>query len=114
MGEFYNEEKIKQRETAIAGAGGTNKLATTLLIVAAVVLAGVFLWWKATHNPDTMIVDINHASKSELAYLDGVGPERAEAIIAHRPYKTPEDLKKVPGIGAKTFEKMKPRVKVVE
>ena len=49
-------------------------------------------------------LDINTASAEELQNLKGIGEKRAEAIIAYResngPFKTSEDLLKVPGIGS--------------
>jgi competence ComEA-like helix-hairpin-helix protein len=38
------------------------------------------------------LVDINSASAEELDRLPGVGPTRAKAIIAHRPYHGKDDL----------------------
>ena len=53
-------------------------------------------------------VHINTASAEELCALKGVGPKLAEKIIAFReasgPFRTPEDLQKVPGIGKKKSE----------
>lgn len=54
-------------------------------------------------------VDINTADAVMLAEaIDGVGPKKAEAIIAYRkkhgPFKSVDDLAKVPGIGAKLVE----------
>lgn len=113
MGQFYDEEKIKAMESAIAPppprSGNLGKIA----LVALAILAGIgLLWWKITHNPATMVVNINRASVTELSYLPEIGIAKAKAIVDHRPYQTIEDLKKVPGIGEKTFEKIKPRVKV--
>lgn len=55
-------------------------------------------------------VNINTAGVAELDKLPGVGPALAERIIQYRtdngPFTRPEDLQKVSGIGAKTFEKM--------
>ncbi len=52
-------------------------------------------------------VNINVASSDELQTLKGVGPALAQRIIddrtANGPYKTIEDLKRVSGIGDKTF-----------
>lgn len=57
---------------------------------------------------------INTASAEELCALNGVGPKLAEKIIAHReavgPFKTPADLRKVQGIGAKKLEAILPNV----
>lgn len=55
-------------------------------------------------------VHINSASLEELCALNGVGPKLAEKILATRnalgPFKTGEDLQKVPGIGKKKLEKL--------
>ncbi|MBR4558837.1 MAG: helix-hairpin-helix domain-containing protein [Fibrobacter sp.] len=59
-------------------------------------------------------VHINTASVDELCALNGVGPKLAEKILgvreANGPFKNPEDLKKVPGIGKKKLEKLLPGV----
>ena len=60
------------------------------------------------------LVDINHASEHELTRLKGVGPAIAKRIIQFRnnmgPFRTPEDLLQVRGIGPKTLEKMRPQL----
>jgi competence protein ComEA len=60
-------------------------------------------------------VDINTASVTELATLPGIGESKAKAIVEYRaadPFKTVEDLKKVKGIGEKTFETLRPEITV--
>lgn len=55
-------------------------------------------------------ININSASKVELMKLPGVGEATAMKIIEFRkssPFKKPEDIMKVKGIGIKKFEKMK-------
>jgi competence protein ComEA len=52
-------------------------------------------------------VNINKGSKEELVSLKGIGAKTADAIIAHRPFKSLHDLMKVKGIGTKKFEKIK-------
>src|SRR5436305_12263474 len=42
-------------------------------------------------------IDINTATVSDLEALPGIGAEFADAVIAQRPYKSVEDLKRVPG-----------------
>lgn len=54
-------------------------------------------------------VDINSADAALLAQsIKGVGDKRAEAIVAYRnehgPFKSVDDLAKVPGIGVKVVE----------
>lgn len=61
-------------------------------------------------------VNLNSASQAELETLPGLGPSKAGAIIDYRnqngPFQTEDDLKKVSGIGEKTFEKLKELIRV--
>jgi competence protein ComEA len=57
-------------------------------------------------------VNINTASQTELEKLPGIGPKRAEAIIAARPFQKPDDLLRVPGIKRAEFDKIKGHVGV--
>ncbi|HEX7654141.1 MAG TPA: helix-hairpin-helix domain-containing protein, partial [Verrucomicrobiae bacterium] len=53
-------------------------------------------------------VELNTASKQLLAYVSGLGPVLAGNIVAFRnengPFKSREDLKKVPRLGEKAYE----------
>jgi DNA uptake protein and related DNA-binding proteins len=53
-------------------------------------------------------LDINSATESELDSLPGIGAVLAARIIAARPFKSADDLRHVKGIGAKTYEKIRP------
>lgn len=61
-------------------------------------------------------VDLNKAEALELQSLPGIGPALAQRIIEHRqkngPFKRPEDLMNVPGIGQKKFETLKDKITV--
>lgn len=56
-------------------------------------------------------VDLNTASEQQLDTLPGVGPATAQKIVADRtangPYRTVEDLLRVPGIGPAKFDALK-------
>jgi comEA protein len=56
-------------------------------------------------------ININTASSIELQKINGVGPSIADSIIAYRTkngkFERIDDIKKVKGIGSKTYEKMK-------
>jgi comEA protein len=62
-------------------------------------------------NPLKKKIDLNSASASELELLPQIGPALSQRIINYRKTKGKfqkiEDLMKVSGIGAKTFEKIK-------
>ena len=53
-------------------------------------------------------ININTATVEELTRLKGIGPSHAAKIVAFRekngPFKSPEELMQVSGIGQKTFE----------
>lgn len=59
-------------------------------------------------------ININKATSDELQNLPGIGPSKAEAIIAYREdsglFQTIDDLKLVTGIGDKTFEKLQDQI----
>ena len=57
---------------------------------------------------DVEKININTASAEQLTRLKGIGPSHAAKIVAYRekngPFKMPEDLMQVSGIGQKTIE----------
>lgn len=67
---------------------------------------------QASLSANEGLVNINKASETELLQLPGVGPSKAAAIIEYREqnggFSTKEDLKKISGIGEKTYEKLEP------
>jgi competence ComEA-like helix-hairpin-helix protein len=59
-------------------------------------------------------IDVNTATPKELQSIKGIGPVIAERIVAGRPYKSVDDLIRVPGIGPATLEKIRPYLVVRE
>ena len=57
------------------------------------------------------LININFAGADELMKIPGIGPAKADAILAYRqeygPFAHIEDIMLVPGIKAGTFEKIK-------
>jgi len=59
-------------------------------------------------------IDPNLAPAAQLRRLPGVGPTRADAIVRERvsgePFRSPDDLLRVPGIGEKTLRRLEPHL----
>ncbi|MFF3024351.1 helix-hairpin-helix domain-containing protein [Gottfriedia sp. NPDC057948] len=60
------------------------------------------------------MIDINHASQSDLEKIPGVGPAKAKNILEYidqnGPFTSVEQLESVNGIGKKSLEKMTPYI----
>ena len=67
-------------------------------------------------SSSSKIIRLNSASLEELDKLDGVGPAIAQRIIDYRTenggFKSVEEIKLVPGIGDKMFEKIKNEIQL--
>jgi competence protein ComEA len=63
-------------------------------------------------NPPARVVDVNRADRAELLQIPGFGPERADAVLAHRaangPFGSVNELDAVHGIGGKIVAKVRP------
>lgn len=62
-----------------------------------------------------VVVDLNVASAEELCTLPGIGPKKADAILALRhkkPFTRVTQLLQVKGIGPKTLDKLKPHLRL--
>lgn len=88
-------------------------LRVLVLVVLGSLLASGPLW--AAPKTIDGVVNINSASVAELQRLPGIGPAKAERIVAYRkarPFRTVEELGRVKGIGPKTVRKLKPHLSV--
>lgn len=61
-------------------------------------------------------VNVNQADAAELQTINGIGPAKAEAIIAYREehgeFQQIEDLRNISGFGEKTIERLKSQLTV--
>lgn len=89
------------------------KVSLGLLLCIALVAGGMLpSGYAQSQQPATTApegkVNINTASKAELMTLKGVGREVAEKVIAYRekngPFKKPEEIRRVSGIGKGIWE----------
>lgn len=98
------------------------KLIHTRRFVGSLILAGIVLAsmaglpTAALAAGESKKVNVNTADASQLALLPRVGPSVAQKIVAFRkengPFKSPEDLMLVQGIGEKTWQLLKPYVAI--
>lgn len=67
-------------------------------------------------GPAPAAVNLNTAAQPQLEQLPGVGPVLAAAIVAwrqeHGGFRRVADLREVPGVGPRTFERLEPLVTV--
>jgi competence protein ComEA len=85
-------------------------------IVSSLILVGILLASAAFAADARKVVNVNTADTAQLALLPRVGPAVAQRIVDFRkengPFKSPEDLMLVQGIGEKTWQLIKPYVAV--
>ena len=83
-----------------------------------VLMTGMMGGMPAFSQEEAGMVNINTADQAALMTLSGIGEAKAQAIITYRQekglFKTIEDLKKVSGVGDKTFESIKTKITVGE
>lgn len=78
--------------------------------------AETFISTPSSDGSSNVHVNINTATEAVMTTLPGIGPSKAQAIIAYRDehghFQTVDELKNVTGIGDKTFEKLKELITV--
>ncbi len=93
---------------------GICKLAVMMFVVSLFLGTMAFAEKGAGQSGDA--VNINAATVKELSALPGIGKKKAEAIIAYRTengkFNTVDEIKKIEGIGKKTFNKIRKQVVV--
>ncbi|TKH03838.1 hypothetical protein FC682_16125 [Peribacillus simplex] len=70
----------------------------------------------ATKGASGGLVNLNTATQEDLETLTGIGPSKANSILEYREtvgkFKEVDELKKVTGIGDKTFERLRDSISV--
>ena len=88
------------------------RIVLTLLFTVMIVLSMV----GPIYADDSGKININTASAEELVTLNGIGESYAVKIVEYRktkgPFKSPEEIMNVKGIGAKTYEQNKDKITV--
>lgn len=97
-------------EALLSAAGGTIEEAD---------LTGLELFVpETTQGPQPQRIDINRAEAWLLEALPGIGPSRAQAIVDYRqkngPFRSTNELMKVEGIGAATYERIETLITVAD
>jgi len=79
-------------------------------------LKNKFIKVEKTAKPLKIFININKASIIELEVLPAIGPKTAQKIIDYRnkwgAFKSKEEIKKVSGIGEKTYEKIMDKIEI--
>jgi competence protein ComEA len=91
-------------------------LLVLLMLVAAAPAVGAAAAADARSGGSPTPVDLNSAPVDVLTGIPGIGEVMAQRIVdwreEHGPFRRVEDLMKVKGVGEKTFDKLRPYVKV--
>uniref|UniRef100_UPI003EBD18DD helix-hairpin-helix domain-containing protein n=1 Tax=Bacillus maqinnsis TaxID=3229854 RepID=UPI003EBD18DD len=127
---FQSEDRI---EEAIRRAGGFTRKADTIEINQAAKLEDSMMIYvpkqgESVRQPPvatavtpsgdqkSQSVNVNQADATELQTVNGIGPAKAEAIIAYREehgeFQQIDDLRKISGFGEKTVERLKDQLTV--
>lgn len=97
-------------------------VAATVVALSLACLTWHWGWWTGGRplieidhaSPQSIVfqIDINEADWAELTLLPTIGEALAKRIVEYReehgPFRSPSDLRKVRGIGPKTFERIEP------
>jgi hypothetical protein len=96
----------------MTAAIGRNRFALASLVVVLLVEAACSLLRGPVRHPSGPGVDLNRASREELAALPGLTPDDVERIVAGRPYSSRDDIRERGIVPRDRFEKVAPRVYV--
>ena len=88
----------------------------TMIFATMLTMALVMSWAVPAISEEIGIVNINTANVEKLMTLEGIGKTYAQRIVEFRdkngPFKNPQDLTKIKGIGERILELNKGRIVV--
>jgi len=88
----------------------------TMIFATMLTMALVMSWAVPAISEEMGIVNINTANVEKLMTLEGIGEAYAQRIVEFRdkngPFKNPQDLTKIKGIGERILELNKGRIVV--
>ena len=90
-----------------------NKILAALAVPALALILGTLTPHLAQAKALEGVVNINTATPQELTLLPGIGKAKAEQIVQLRqgkPFASVDELKNIPGLGAKRIEAMRAHV----
>ena len=120
------DRKVRQRRSPVWVPWWIAREQVPLAISLALAWLGVVLWWvlhggcsgrtidfdQASPLRAEFRVDVNAADWPEFAQLPGVGETLARRIVeyraSHGPFQSLQELRRVPGIGVKTLDRIMP------
>ena len=105
-------ERLKPHLRVVGGSGGARRSPVAAVRKGASGEEGR----KVAAKAPGALVDLNRATAEELRALPGIGPVMADRIVALRKergrFTKLEELMEVQGVGAKTFARLKPLMKI--
>jgi competence ComEA-like helix-hairpin-helix protein len=104
---------FRRRRSVLGNADWRGKLAIAAAVISVLSGAvwllrdGCALMPSLAPAKGSLVVNINSGTAGELQTVPGIGPARAQQIIANRPYASVDDLERLDGIGPAQVDSMR-------
>lgn len=115
-GVYYLDQGSRAIDALNAAGGALPGVSTENINLAHVLTDGEQILVGSPPAASATLIDINTADVNQLDQLPGVGPVLAQRIVSwrqtHGRFRTVEEIKQVPGVGAATFADLKNLIRV--
>lgn len=115
-GVYYLNQGSRAIDALNAAGGALPGVSTENINLAHVLTDGEQILVGSPPAASATLIDINTADVNQLDQLPGVGPVLAQRIVSwrqtHGRFRTVEEIKQVPGVGAATFADLKNLIRV--